>query len=214
MAGVYATKFDRLTVYSKELIPSSYSIQVGYEECFINLWDISTKIKFVTGWKVSIEPSCLNMLAKILKIKASISTNYGEYNSLMSFLTKTGMNLLEFIDLKEINFLQIINGIYSKTNTDQFREVLLLLRKYFSTESTQLGKNTIRYLLLRMREEIIESVLPENNDKCLHNSSVYLSSKCFPFEKNPLLSNLAGSKTSRFTVAKDVLRAVGYNLVL
>ena len=32
MAGVYATKFDRLTVYSKELIPSSYSIKIQKEE--------------------------------------------------------------------------------------------------------------------------------------------------------------------------------------
>lgn len=61
-----------------------------------------------------------------------------------------------------------------------------------------------------MKEEIIECVMPEQDEKRLCGF-LALKSKCFPFEKNPYISNLAGGKTNKYTVAKDVVRAVGYD---
>lgn len=212
LAGIYATKFNRITVYTKEFIPSSYSIQIGYDELDIVLWDVNTQIKLITSWKVSIEPACLNKLAKILMIPARISSNYGEYDALMAYLTKTGINLLDFIDFEEIDFNHEIDLIYENSNTSSFKKVLHKLRNDFKSNSNAMGNNTIRYLLIRMREEAIEAVMPDNG-ACLRNSRAYLSSKCFPFEKNPFISNFAGSKTSKYNIAKDVVRAVGYDKI-
>ena len=211
LAGIFATKFNRITVYSKEFIPSSYSIQIGYDELNIELWDVTTKIKFITNWKVSIEPACLNKLAKILGFSTKISSSYGEYESLMAYLTNTGINLLDFIDCKEIDFNEQISHIYSKSKTRTYESVLYKLRNDFSVNCCNDGRHTIRYILIRMREEIIESAMPESGGKLLHASKVYLNSKCYPYEKRPLISNFAGSKTSKYTIAKDVIRAVGYD---
>ena len=83
LAGLYATKFNRITVYTKQNISTNYSIQIAYADAEINLWGVKSNIKVVTNWKVSIAPSCLNKLSKILKINMKISKNHGEYLSLI-----------------------------------------------------------------------------------------------------------------------------------
>ena len=95
LAGLYATKYNRITVYSKQNISTGYSIQIAYTEAEIELWGIKNKIKILNDWKVAVDPTCLNKLAKILKLHTTINRNYGEYISLMKFLTDTEMNLLQ-----------------------------------------------------------------------------------------------------------------------
>lgn len=76
------------------------------------------------------------------------------------------------------------------------------LANILHVDQTTISKweNGIRYLLIRMREEAIEAALPGVYDKLLQNDSLYLSAKCFPFENNPLISNFAKSKTSKYTI--------------
>lgn len=76
LAGLYATKFNRLTVYSKLYISSNYSIQISYCNVNINLWGKNNTIKFITGWKVAIDPICLNKLGKILYIPLKLNRTY------------------------------------------------------------------------------------------------------------------------------------------
>lgn len=212
LAGAYASKYNRITAYTKENISTNYSIQIGYEETVIKLWEIETKIKVITDWKVSIDPSCLYKLAKILKMKININSNYKEYDALMGFLTKTGINLLDFIDLKGVEFSELLNNIYS-TNTAVFKDVLLLLREKYSVSSTVFGRNVIRYLLLRLKEETLECVIPTKFDRKFLCDDLCITSRCYPFENNPYISNLAGSKTSDLTFSKDVANAVGYDKI-
>lgn len=66
LAGLYTTKFNRVTVYSKKTILTNYSIQIAYSETEIELWGIKNRIKVLNDWKVAIDPSCLNKFAKML----------------------------------------------------------------------------------------------------------------------------------------------------
>lgn len=204
LAGLYATKFNRITVYSKQNISTNYSIQIAYADAEINLWGAKSKIKVVTNWKVSIAPSCLNKLGKILKIRQKLNKNYGEYISLMNFLTRTGMNLFDLINMHEDNFQNALDHIYGETNTNIFKDILIKLRRDYSLSSNKKGKHTIRYILLNLREETLESVLPNAFDKYCLSDDLYITSRCYPFEKNPFISNLAGRKTSRGNI-KDLL---------
>lgn len=204
LAGLYATKFNRITVYSKQNISTNYSIQIAYADAEINLWGAKSKIKVVTNWKVSIDPSCLNKLGKILKMDVKLNKNYGEYNSLMNFLTRTGMNLFDLINLHEDNFQNALDQIYGETNTNIFRDVFIKLRRDYSLSSHKKGKHTVRYILLNLREETLESVLPNAFDKNYLSEDLYITSRCYPFEKKPFISNLAGRKTSKGNI-KDIL---------
>lgn len=216
LAGRFATKFNRITVYTKENISTRYSIQIAYENAEITLCGVKNKVKVVTNWKVSVDPRCLNLLSKILYKSTKISSKYGEYNSLMNFLTKTGMNFLDIIRLSDANYNKVLNDIFGKTNTSEIKEIFDELKLKYSKSSSQSGQYTIRYILLNLREETIEEVLPDlYNVRTLKNGP-YISSKCYPFEIKPFISNIAGGKSSKGRLT-DILEIVDdpqkYNIV-
>lgn len=209
LADKFATKYNRLTVYSKVEVSSNYSIQVGCAEADILLWENPSKIKVLTDWRVSIEPASLNKLAKVLRFSTKLTSKYNEYWALMSFLTETGINLLDLIDLRDERFQQQIVQIYQKLGSAHFRAVLMALHARFRERSTTFGKNTIRYALIKLREDLLEDILPENDSDALGSEWVYLSKGCYAFEQNPILYNLPKSKTNGNTISGDVLRAIG-----
>ena len=106
------------------------------------------------------------------------------------------------IALKEISFNEVVDSIYKNTNTCYFKTVIEALRKYFSCECDTFGKNTIRFLLINMREDRISDVIPNQFNSPMPKTPFYFAKKCFPFEKNPYLANYAGSKTSNGNMAK------------
>ena len=65
---------------------------------------------------VSISPTSLNKFAKILRLPCSLNSRYGEYQALMSFLTNTGINLLDFIDLSQNEFDSMIERMFKLTS--------------------------------------------------------------------------------------------------
>lgn len=212
LAGIYATKYNRITAYTKENITTNYSIQIAYTDTEIDLWGVKTKIKVISNWGVSIDPTCLNKLAKILHIRTQISAQYKEYHALMNFLTESGMSLLDLIDLQEVSFFKILEPIYENTNTSYFKEVLVKLNNSFAKTSDEFGHNTVRYLLINLREETLTDVLPWSSQKIL-SPNLYLSTKCYPFEKNPYISNLFGSKTSNENNFRNIVDVAGNGLL-
>lgn len=187
LAGAYASKYNRITTYTKENISTGYSVQVGYVESAIDLWGISSRIKVITDWRVSVDPVCLNKLGKVLKMPVRISSQYGEYKELMSFLTHTGLNFLDLIDFQEVEFSKIIDSIYRDIRTPVYRDVLLALREQYSKTSDKFGHNVVRYLLLNLREETLENVMPTQFTRYMLCDELNLSSSCKPFEKNPFI---------------------------
>lgn len=211
LAGIYATKYNRITAYTKENITTNYSVQIAYVETSINLWGVESPIKVITNWGVSIDATVLNKLAKILRIRTQISSQYREYGALMSFLTKSGINLLDLIDLKEVSFLRIVDSIYNGVSTSYFKDVLVRINSLYSKGSDEFGKNTLRYLLINLREETLENVLPWSGARRTLSPSLHLSTKCYPFEKNPFVSNLFGSNTSNENNFRNIVDVVGKN---
>lgn len=212
LAGIYASKYNRITAYTKENISTNYSIKIGYTDAIIDLWNVSSNIIIITNWVVSVEPRSLNRLAKILRINSKLNANYGEYSALMDFLTRTGLNLLDLIDLKETNFRELVEGIYKDTNTAVFKQVLYELQSNYSRQSSKLGHNVIRYLLLNLRSDTIESVLPTlYYPKSI--GDLFLSTRCFPFERNPFISNLAGSKTTENQSPSHLAEVAGFEKI-
>lgn len=211
LAGIYATKYNRLTVYTKEDIPTNYSIQISYANENIDLWGVESKIKIISDWMVFISPTSLNKFAKILRLPCSLNSRYGEYQALMSFLTNTGINLLDFIDLSQNKFDSMIERIYAKSKTTLFKDILVHLKQMYSESAEYTtGKNVIRYLLQNLKEETIEGVLPNAFGKCM-NGNLYLASGCYPFENSPLLSDILGGKTTEGHNFRHILNAVGYD---
>lgn len=197
LAGVYSTKYNRVTVYSKMTITTYYSIQIAYTETELELWGIRNNIKVLNDWKVAIDPTCLNKLSKMLMKHTKINRNYQEYVNLMEFLTETGMNLFELINMRKERFSQIYNRVFGTTNTHDFGDVLIQIRREYSKSSCKVGKNTIGYAMLHMRDEILEDLLPNKFYPKRISEKLFVSSRYYPFEKNPMIANLVGTKTSK-----------------
>ncbi len=215
LAGVYATKYNRLTVYTKQNISTNYSIQICYEEKQIALWkntldlDINTSITIVTNWRVAIDPAVLNKFNALISKETRMSSQFGEYNNLMAFLTKSGINLLDLIDFSDAKYNDIIDTIFSQSRTHYLKDILDYLHLNFSANSTLLGRNVIRYVLLNLREDIIDDVKLKKLEKRFPNDTLQLSSKCCPFESNPVLYNLPKHKTTNSTLPSDIVRTIG-----
>ena len=208
LAGKYASKFNRLTVYTRSNLSTNYTVQIGYAESDLELWKNKSKIKVLTNWKVSIDPSVLNKFSAIFGYELKLSSRYGEYISLMEFLTRTGINILDLIDMRTERFELSLEQIYKDVKTSNFKEILNLLRRRFSDESREKGRNTVRYLLLRLKEETIDNILANESDKKL-TYNLQIKSDCTPYESNPILYNLPKSSTSDKALSRDVLRATG-----
>ena len=210
LAGIHASKYDRITAYTTTNISTNYSVQIGYTNATIKLWGIDSNIRVITNWSVSIEPRCLNRLAKILRMPMKLTAKYGEYSALMDFLTQTGLSLLDLIDMKEINFQEVLDSVYAASKTIHFKAVLETLRSNYADGSQKRGRNVVRYLLLDLRSDTLEHVLPTTFYPKTLSADLYLSSGCYPFECNPFISNLAGKKTAENHSASHIAQAVGH----
>ena len=137
LAGIYATKYNRITAYTKENISTGYSIKIHYENCGIKLFGIDSNIKIITNWEVSVEPKCLNLIGKIIGIPTALSARYNEYKVLMRFFTESGINLLELIDLNDEIFYSEIKRIYAEIRDAEYKKVLIKLKQKYSKESQE-----------------------------------------------------------------------------
>lgn len=86
---------------------------------------------------------------------------------------------------------------------------MTVLHRDFGEKSTEFGRHTVRYLLIHLREELLEDLLPYDEEDALNSRLVYLSKGCYSFELNPILYNLPNRKTNGKSISHDVLRALG-----
>ena len=101
----------------------------------------------------------------------------------MKFLTETGMNLYELINMREERFSDIYEKIFGATNTHEFGDILRQIKGEYSKSSCKVGKNTIGYAMLYMREEILEDLLPNKFYSKQISNDLFVSRRCYPFEK-------------------------------
>jgi len=208
-----ASKFNRVTVYSKHDIPTDYAIKIGYSNESITLWGTPIEILIMTDWKVSIAANALNLVCEILKLpNVIISPSHGEYTALMQYLTNTGMNILSLIDLKDDMFNMVMARIFKDVKRRYHLEgVLTVLRNRFSIyKNREYGSNTIRYLLLKLREELIKEFMPNGIEpRVLSRAQLVLNSKCNPFETFPLVCSLPFHNPK----TRDIIRSLTINVV-
>ena len=157
LAGVYATKYNRITAYTKHNISTNYSIQIRYEEAPISLWGTTTNIKVITDWKVSIFPSCLNSLAKILYLKTNINSTYGEYNSLSDYniifvdecSTIDNRTMVKFLNRIDTNTLLVMAGDIHQIEAIEFGNWFYYAKEIIKTA----GSNVELLSTWRTKEE-------------------------------------------------------------
>jgi hypothetical protein len=149
-----ASKFDRIIAFTKLDISHNYAVKLSVYNDSIQILGKNMPIQIIDGWEVSIRPCELNNFAKIFGSHSEIKSGTIEYRKLMKFLTKTGLNLVEFIDFSDDDYQSIKKQITQGAKSVHFFDVLNKSREL--TKSNNPGSNVIRYLLYRLNNKVIK----------------------------------------------------------
>ncbi|HRB70796.1 MAG TPA: ATP-dependent RecD-like DNA helicase [Flavobacterium sp.] len=184
-ANDHTSKFDRIIAFTKHEILGNYAIKLDISIDSIEILDKKMPIKIIDDWKVSIRPCEIDNFAKIFGIKSKI-TNGKEYYELMNYLSSSGINLVEIIDLNDKYYDYIKKTIIKKGRVAHIFNLLSKCREM--SKSKDNGHNVLRYLLLRLNNKIIKKQY--NYSACEILSNLYLEYGCIPFDQMPFNSSL------------------------
>ncbi|WP_103618211.1 hypothetical protein, partial [Campylobacter concisus] len=180
------SKFDKLIAFCKFRIFDNYTVNLWIRNENIEILNKSLQVKIIDSWEVSIRPAELQNFGKIFECSQKINRT-SEYKELMQFLTRKKISLVDLID--SYDYQDIKRNIISKGQVSHIFDILDKAKAV-----TKDGRNTIRYLLHNLRNQVIKKQLPNNEDRCL--SDLKLNSKCLPFEEMPFATSLINHNPS------------------
>lgn len=180
------SKFDRFVCYSSILVPSHYSIKadIYYENIMVQ--NKKMPVSILTDYMVSIRPCELNNYARIFGERIRLSANHAEYTGMMSYLSYSGVSLLEIVELSDEEYLRIKGMMFRRSQVNQFEKILDKSRALILSGNA--GSNIIRYLLHTMNNKVIKK---QRSDECNPKlSDLMLQWGCIPFDTMPYASSL------------------------
>ncbi len=184
-----ASKYDRIIAFTKYDISHNYAVKLSVSNDNIRILNKNMPIQIIDAWEVSIRPCEFNNFTRILfGNRSGVTSGYSEYRNLMKFLTHTGLNLVEFIDISDDYYLNIKQRITQRAKTTYLFNILDKCRNL--TKLNRPGSNVIRYLLYRLNNKIIKQQC--SSDICPRLSNLHLKFGCIPFDQMPFNTSLIG----------------------
>ncbi len=181
----YTSKFDRIIAFTQKDILGNYAVKLSISSDEIEILDKKMPIKIIDNWEVSIRPCEIDNFAKIFGIKIN-SSNSKESYELMRYLTNSGLNLIEIIDLNEWYYNYTKKTVTEKARVSRIFNLLDKCREMSKNKSA--GYNVVRYLLLKLNNKIIKKQY--EGISCELLSNLNLKYGCIPFDKMPFNSAL------------------------
>ena len=196
-----SSKFNRLVVFSKNKITTTYAIKIGVDDDIIEIEGKFMPVKILVAWNTSIRPCELKNFARLFNMRIDVRSDLSEYIGLMNYLTKTGLDLVEILEASDSFYERFKSQI-----THNARNIVLSLvfdeaRKWVRYRKK--GSNIVRYLLYRLNNKIIKLQL--SDDENYRIQGLYIDIKALPFEEIPFNSSLVGHNPSIF----DLLACIG-----
>mgnify|MGYP001571453822 FL=1 len=186
------SKFDRLIAFTKLEITDNYAARFAISKDYIDISGRKMPIQIIDAWEASIRPCELRNFEKIFDTTAKDYSRTLEYKEIMSFLTTTGMNLVEIIDFPDHYYDRFRTKILGKAKTDRILNILDKCRSVVSKNSS--GNNILRYLLYGLNNRIIKEQYDSRGNHLLSNLN--LTYRCIPFDQMPFATSPAGHNPS------------------
>jgi len=181
-------KFQRITAFTHCDIFSNYSVALSFIDRTINVFNTAYPIKIIVDWHVSIRPCEIDNFAWLIGIDTSTRRSNRDYKSLMNILTDTQLSLVDIITLPDSEYRSITRKILSDINGSDSPIVRILNLCRSICCRCAPGHNIIRYLLYHMNNTVLRSQRPTTRFEETY-SIFRMSSKCFPFDKQPYAFN-------------------------
>ena len=181
-------KFDRIIAFTHIDMTDKYAAMLTLQRDMIEVLDQSMPITIIREWEVSIRPCELNNFARLFGIDTKVRTNSEEYRHLMRSLTTGPDSLLDLVDLSDDAYISVRHAGTAAVTTPSIFPVLDAARQI--VRSRVPGHNVIRYLMLRMQNQILKPQY--HRDGCDSLSRLKLPFGCIPFDKMPFCTSLPG----------------------
>ncbi|QSB05142.1 ATP-dependent DNA helicase [Natronoglycomyces albus] len=178
-------KFDRIIAFTEIDMTDKYSAMLTLQPDSIQVLDQTMPITLISAWEVSIRPCEFDIFARLVGVSLKASTGSAEYKYLMNDLTERSGNLLELMDMSDDQYAAARAAGTANTSTPRIFPVLDKARDI--VRSCAPGHNMLRYLMLRMRNEVLKQQY--NYQKCSLLSNLNLQFGCIPFDTMPFCSS-------------------------
>lgn len=190
IANDSVSKFDRVIAFTKTDILPNYSVKLTISNDDIEIFGKKMPIQIIDNWEISIRPCEIENFARIFREDLKNKTKNSEIYELMSLLTKTGLNLIEVVELSDEYYQRFKNAVIKKGKTTYFFDILDKVRVLI--ESNGSGSNIIRYLLYKLNNKIIKLQYSDiyNNEKKLPNLNLHWG--VIPFDEMPFVTSPIG----------------------
>ncbi|GAA2394634.1 ATP-dependent RecD-like DNA helicase [Gordonia cholesterolivorans] len=198
------SKFDRIIGFTTIDITDKYAANLVLERDSIEVLGQTMPITIIRDWEVSIRPCEFDNFARIFDQQIKTSTGSSEYRNLMKYLTTTTSSLLDIVDMGDAQYDSLKAWATKKSQHPRLFPVLDLARQ--AVRSASPGCNVLRYLMLRMNNQIIK--LQHAHEECGVLSNLHLQYGCKPFDRMPFCTSLFGHNP-RFADLAESLDTTG-----
>lgn len=181
-------KYDRFIAFTDIDMTDKYAAMLTVFRDSIRVFGQTMPISIIRKWEVSIRPCELVNFARLLGITIDVGSASAEYRYLMRYLTAGAGNLIDLIDMPEGRYEEIRAEGTSKVPRPRIFPVLDEARRVIRSAAP--GHNVIRYLMLRMRNQVLR--LQYNPGGCVLLSDLDLLYGCIPFDQMPFCTSLPG----------------------
>lgn len=194
-ADDYSSKFNRFTVFSKKEIPTYYAIKLNFIDTEIEILGRRMPIRMIDNYKVAIRPIEFEDFSRILNMpKVNVGTI--EYNSMMEYLTVSGMSLTELVTMSDEYYDAVKTEIQNLSRSNNLFNSLDRCRQLIRSAAP--GSNILRYVLLKMRHHVMKYQMADRPNNWI--SYLCLWNECLPFDNMPFDASLVYHNPSLFDV--------------
>jgi len=182
-------KFDRVIAFTDIDVNDKYAAMLTLQRDAIEVLGQTMPITIVRESEVSIRPCEFNNFARLFGITLNVRASSTEYRFLMRELTIGSGSLLDLVELPDDQYKQVrAAGTGRDAVTTQIFPTLDEVRRIM--RSTAPGYNVLRYLMLRMHNQILK--VQYHRDSCDLLSGMKLQYGCVPFDTMPFCTSLRG----------------------
>ena len=197
-------KFDRIIAFTHIDMTDDYAAMLTLQKDSIEVLGQTMPITIIRQWEVSIRPCEFDNFARLLGVTTKVRTTSAEYRNLMQELTVGSGSLLDIIDLPDQRFEAAKTTANAAGPTGVTKPLIfpVLDQARRIVRSAAPGHNIVRYLMLRMRNQVLK---PQYfREGCGRLSGLNLQYGCIPFDQMPFCTSLLGHNPRYWDLVESI----------
>lgn len=180
------SKFDRIIGFTYTDMTDKYAAYLELANDEITVLGQTMPILIARAWDVAIRPCEFNNLARLFDLTIAVKSSHAEYRNLMTYLTTTHLSLLDVVDMTDAAYNKFRAWALASSKSGPMI-FLVLDRARALIRANRPGSRLVRYLLLRMNNQVIKNQF--GPEAAYYLSRLRVSRSCSPFDSMPFCTS-------------------------